>query len=153
MPSFIQHPKDFWTGLIFLTLGLTAIIVGLDYTMGTAGRMGPAYFPTVLGALLSFIGLCAVIRSFFRSGEAIERLAVKELLLILLSVLLFGVLIRGAGLVAAVVVVIMVSSYASKKFTWKAALALAAGMAVFSVLVFVKLLGLPIAIIGPWFGI
>src|SRR3546814_87740 len=64
MPSFIRHPKDFWTGVIFLFVGLAAVILGRDYTMGTAGRMGTAYFPTVLGGLLALIGLVAVVRSF-----------------------------------------------------------------------------------------
>jgi hypothetical protein len=150
--SFIRHPKDFWTGVIFICIGLAAVIIGRDYTMGTAGKMGPAYFPTILGGLLSLIGLAAMVRSFFRDGEPIGKFAVKETILILTGVLLFGFLVRGAGLVAAVFAIIMFSAYASSKFKWGPAIALAVGSAVFAVVVFVQLLGLPIAIIGPWFG-
>ena len=150
MPSFIRHPKDFWTGSIFLFVGLAAIIIGLDYPMGNAGKMGPAYFPTVLGGLLALIGLAAVIRSLVRRGEAVGKFYLKELILVLASVLLFGFLIRGAGLIAAVFVLVLLSAYASPKFRWGPALLLAIGMATFSVLVFVKLLGLPMPIIGPW---
>lgn len=150
MPSFIRHPKDFWTGSIFLVVGLAAIIIGLDYPMGTAGKMGPAYFPTVLGGLLTLIGLAAVIRSLLRRGEAVGKFHLKELSVILSSILLFGFLIRGAGLIPAVFVLILLSAYASPKFRWGPALLLAVGMAAFSVLVFVKLLGLPMPIIGPW---
>lgn len=153
MPSFIRHPKDFWTGIIFLCVGLAAIIIGRDYTLGTAGKMGPAYFPTVLGSLLAFIGVIAVVRSFFRDGEPVGKFAVKEAVLILTGVLLFGFLIRGAGLVVAVFAVILFSAYASAKFKWMHGIALAAGMTIFAVIVFVKLLGLPIAIFGPWFGV
>lgn len=152
MLSFIRHPKDFWTGIIFLFIGLAAVIIGRDYNMGTAGKMGPAYFPTILGGLLALIGLAAVVRSFFREGEAISKFAIKETILILAGVLLFGFLIRGAGLVVAVFAIIMFSAYASTKFKWIPALMLATGSAVFSVVVFVELLGLPIAIFGPWFG-
>lgn len=152
MPSFIRHPKDFWTGIIFLCVGLAAVIIGRDYSMGTAGRMGPAYFPTILGGMLALIGVAAVMRSFFREGEALGKFAVKETILIVIGVLLFGFLIRGAGMVAAVFAVILFSAYASSRFKWKHGIALAAGMAVFSVVVFIKLLGLPIAIFGPWFG-
>ncbi|MES2025943.1 MAG: tripartite tricarboxylate transporter TctB family protein [Pseudomonadota bacterium] len=152
MLSFIRHPKDFWTGIIFLFIGLAAVIIGRDYNMGTAGKMGPAYFPTILGGLLALIGLAAVVRSFFREGEAISKFAIKETILILAGVLLFGFLIRGAGLVVAVFAIIMFSAYASTKFKWVPALMLAVGAAVFSVVVFVELLGLPIAIFGPWFG-
>ena len=152
MPSFIRHPKDFWTGFIFLFFGLSAIIIGLDYPMGTAGRMGPAYFPVVLGALLSLVGAVGVIRSFLRPGEAISKFHLKELFLILTAVILFGFLMRGAGLVPAVLVLVLLAAYASPKFTWGPSLLLAGGLAIFAVVVFVKLLGLPMPILGPWFG-
>ena len=51
MPAFIRHPKDFWSGIVFLFFGLSAVYIGQEYEMGSAGRMGPAYFPIVLGAL------------------------------------------------------------------------------------------------------
>ncbi len=152
MPSFIRHPKDFWTGTIFLFFGLAAVIIGQDYPMGTAGKMGPAYFPTVLGSLLALIGATAVIRSFVRSGEPVGKFYIKEIILILSAVLLFGALMRGAGLIAAVAVLVVLSAYASPKFKWGPALLLAGGLAAFSVLVFVKLLGLPMPMVGPWFG-
>lgn len=152
MPSFIRHPKDFWTGIIFLFVGLAAVIIGRDYVMGTAGRMGPAYFPTVLGGLLALIGLAAVVRSFFRDGEPIGRFAAKETLMIISAVLLFGFLIRGAGMVVSVFAIVLLSARASQKFKWRSAFLLAAGLATFSVVVFVKLLGIPIPVFGPWFG-
>lgn len=152
MPSFIRHPKDFWIGIIFLCVGLAAVIIGRDYTMGTAGRMGPAYFPTILGGLLALIGIAAVTRSFFRVGEPVGKFAVKEAILVLLAVLLFGFLIRGGGLVVAVFAVVLVSGYASDKFKWRYGIPLAAGLSLFAVLIFIQLLGLPIAIFGPWFG-
>ena len=152
MPSFIRHPKDFWTGVIFLFFGLSAVVIAFDYEMGSAGRMGPAYFPTVLGALLAIIGAIAVVRSFLTDGEAIGRFYIKELVLILSAVLLFGFLMRGAGLVPAALVLILLSAFASPKFKLSEALMLAVGLAIFAVVVFVKLLGLPMPIFGPWFG-
>ena len=50
--SLIRHPKDFYSGLIFIGFGLAAIIIGSNYAMGTAARMGPGYFPRILGILL-----------------------------------------------------------------------------------------------------
>jgi len=152
VPSFIRHPKDFWTGAIFMFVGLAAVIIGRNYPMGTAGRMGPAYFPTVLGGLLALIGLAAVIRSFFSEGEPIGKFAFKETALIIGAVLLFGFLIRGGGMIVAVIAIVLLSARASQKFRWRYMLALAVGLAAFAVLVFVKLLGLPIPILGPWFG-
>ncbi|MNJ95825.1 Tripartite tricarboxylate transporter TctB family protein [compost metagenome] len=152
MLSFIRHPKDFWTGVIFIVIGLAAVIIGRDYNMGTAGKMGPAYFPTILGGLLALIGVAAMVRAFFHDGEPVGKFAIKETILILTGVLLFGFLVRGAGLVVAVFAIIMFSAYASAKFKWIPAIALAIGAAVFAVVVFVEALGLPIAIFGPWFG-
>lgn len=152
MPTFIRHPKDFWSGIVFLFFGLSAIIIGQDYEMGTAGRMGPAYFPTVLGGLLALVGAAALLRSFFRQGEPIGRLYWRELTLVLVSVLLFGLLMRNAGLVPATIVLVLLSSYAGRKFNLAKACALAVGAALFAVGLFVKLLGLPMPVIGPWLG-
>lgn len=150
MLSFVKHPKDFWTGAIFLGVGLGAVFIGRDYAMGTAARMGPAYFPTVLGWLLAIIGALAVLRSFRHLGEPIEKFHLRELFIVLSAVALFGLLMRGAGLAPAAVVLIVVSAYASPQFRWREALLLGVGMATFAVLVFVKLLGLPLAVFGPW---
>ncbi len=152
MTALIRNPKDFWTGAIFLLVGSGAVIIGQDYAMGSAVKMGPAYFPTVLGGLLALIGLIAIIRSLLTSGTAIGAFVWREVVLVLAAILLFGVLVRGAGLVTAVVVLVLMSAYASIKFRWTHALLLAAGLAVFTVLVFVKALGLPISLFGPWFG-
>jgi len=152
MRSVIRHPKDFWTGTIFLTLGTAAVVICQDYPMGSAGRMGPGYFPTVLGSLLTLIGLIGVARSFMHEGEPIGKFYIREIILILSAVILFGVLMRGAGLVPAVIVLILLSAYASPKFTWGPNLLLAIGFAAFGFLVFAKLLGLPMVAFGPWLG-
>lgn len=152
MPAFIRHPKDFWSGIVFLFFGLGAVIIGQDYEMGTAGRMGPAYFPTALGVLLSLVGAVSLARSFFRPGEPIGKLYWRELSLVMVAVLLFGFLMRGAGLVPATLVLILISSYAGQKFELAKSVALAVGACLFAVGLFVKLLGLPMPIFGPWFG-
>ena len=152
MPPLIKHPKDFFSGLIYAAVGLAAILIGRDYPLGSALKMGPAYFPTVLGGALLLIGLICVARAFVIKGEAIPPFAWKALLLVLAATVLFGVTVRGAGLVPALLVLVVMSAYASMRFRFSVALALAAGMTVFSVLVFIKGLGVPLVMIGPWFG-
>lgn len=153
MPSFIRHPKDFWSGIVFLAIGLSAIVIGNDYSMGSAGKMGPAYFPTALGGLLTFLGVIALVRSFIVHGEPIDRFAVKNLIVILSGILIFGTVVRGAGLIVAAMLLIVIGSFASSKFRWLPTILLAVGLTTFGVLVFVKLLGLPMPIIGSWFGV
>lgn len=152
MPAFIRHPKDFWSGIVFIFFGLAAVVIGQDYELGTAGRMGPAYFPTALGILLSLVGAGTVLRSFFRKGEPIGRLYWKELALVLVAVLLFGFLVREAGLLLATVLLVMIASFAGSQFKLAKAVPLAIGVALFCGGLFVKLLGLPMPLIGPWLG-
>ena len=152
MTPLIRNPKDFWAGIIYAAIGLAAIIIGRDYGMGSATKMGPAYFPTVLGALLALIGLASIIRSFLRPGEPISIFAYKEIALVLAATVLFGVLVRGAGVVISIFALVLMSAYASVKFRWGPSIALAVGLTVFCVLVFIKGLGIPLTIFGSWFG-
>jgi len=148
----IRHPKDFWTGLIFTASGLAFGILAQDYEMGTATRMGPAYFPTVLAVLLTIIGLATTIRAFVIDGAPLQGFPVKAMLLVLGPIVLFGFVLRGVGLAAALLALALISAYASVRVRWQAAVPLAIGLTVFSILVFIKGLGLPIPIIGRWFG-
>lgn len=148
----IRSTKDFWTGLIYIFFGLTAVLIARDYGMGTALRMGPGYFPTVLGALLTLIGIISLVRSFIEPGSPIGGFAVKGLLLVVGSTLVFGLIIREAGLVIALPVFVIISAYASVHFRLGPSLALAAGLTLFCVLVFLKGLGVPLPILGSWFG-
>ncbi len=149
--AVIRNPKDFWAGLIYLGIGLGAFHLAQDYEMGTAVRMGPGYFPKVLASLLGLIGLIALVRSFLRPGEAIGRLAWRPAFLVLGATVLFGLLVRGAGLALSLFVLVLVSAYASRQFRWRPTLLLALGLTVFSVLVFLKGLGIPLPLLGSWF--
>jgi hypothetical protein len=148
----IRSSKDFWTGLIYLFFGVSAILIARDYGMGTGGKMGPAYFPTILGGLLVVIGVIAVIRSFVVPGAPIGAFAFKGLILVTAAVLVFGFVVRSAGLVVALPLLVIISALASSRFRWRPTLIMAAGLTIFCVLVFIKGLGIPLPIIGPWLG-
>ena len=147
-----RNPKDFWTGLLYIFFGASAIFIARDYNMGTALRMGPAFFPTILGVVLAVIGAIAVIRSFLAPGTPIGGFSFKGLVLVTLSVVVYGFLVRGAGLVIALPLLVIISAYASTRFRWRMTLVMAAGLTIFCALVFVKGLGIPLPIIGPWLG-
>ena len=148
----IRNPKDFWTGIIYLVFGGFAFWIARDYGMGTASRMGPGYFPTVLSSLLMLFGVIAIVRSFIVPGEPIGTFAWKAAVLVLLATLLFGFLIIRGGLIAALLALVLVSASASDKFKfdWKATLGLVLLVA-FCSLVFVKGLGVPMPLLGTWF--
>jgi len=148
----IRSTKDFWTGLIYIFFGSSAVLIARDYGMGTALKMGAGYFPTVLGALLTLIGIVSLVRSFITAGGPVGRLAFKGLLLVIGSTLVFGLILRGAGLAIALPVFVIMSAYASIHFRWGPSIALAAGLTLFCVLVFLKGLGVPLPVLGSWFG-
>lgn len=152
MIALIRSSKDFWTGLIYIFFGASAIFIARDYGMGTGVKMGPAYFPTILGGVLSAIGAIAVIRSFIVPGTLISAFAFKGLILVTVSALVFGFVVRGAGLAVALLLLIIISALASTRFRWRPTLLMAVGLTIFCVLVFLKGLGIPLPVIGPWFG-
>ena len=151
MSSFVRSPKDFCAGFIYLGVGVCAIYLGRELPMGTAMKMGPAYFPAVLGWLLAFIGFLSLVRSFSQKGEAIPAFAWKPLLWITGATVVFGLLVRGAGLAVALPLFVIMTAMASVKFRWGPMLVLAAVSTVACTLVFVTGLGVPLPLIGRWF--
>jgi hypothetical protein len=152
LSKVVRSPKDFWAGLLYAGFGGAAVLIARDYGMGTSSRMGPAYFPTVLGALLLLIGIVSFVRSFRAEGEPIGAIAWKGMALVTLATVLFGAMLRPLGLIAALVALMLVSAAASVRFRfdWRA-LAMMGGLVMFCALVFVKGLGLPVALLGTLF--
>jgi hypothetical protein len=147
-----RNPKDLWTGVLFIAVGLAAITFIQGHQIGTAMRMGPAYFPTMLGLLQVLIGIAVILRALVRTGAPLGHFALAKLALVLGAIVLFGLLLRGLGLIIAIIVIVVLSAYASKSFSWRTAVVLAVGIAVCSAIVFVLLLGIPIPMIGTWIG-
>jgi hypothetical protein len=151
LTSYIRNPKDFWTAVIYIAIGSIFLFVSRDYPMGSSLKMGPAYFPAVLSSLLIIIGVISLARSFVQKGTPISRFTFRGLLLVITATMLFGLIVRGAGLIVALPALVIISAYASIRFRWGEALALAAGLTLFCILVFLKGLGVPLPIVGSWF--
>jgi len=147
MNSSIFHSKDFWAGIFLVAIGATAVFIARNYTFGTALRMGPGYFPTVLGALLSLLGIYLV-ASGLKSGEAIGgRWSLRGLIILPLSLVLFGYFIDRAGFVPAMLVLIFGSAMASTEFKFVEVLLFSIFLTALCAVVFVYALGLPYPLI------
>lgn len=145
------HSKDFWAGLLFLIIGATASFIALThYELGTLSRMGSGFFPVVLGLILSMFGIIAITKAFVTTGGTVERIHLRPLIMIVASVVLFGLLLSRTGLVPALLVLLLISASASSKFKmdWRAGLGLIIFVA-FCAALFVEGLGLPMALINP----
>ena len=146
----LRNIRDLLAGCMFVSFGLAFLYFAQDYQLGSARRMGPAYFPVVLALILIGIGLATVARAFVVAGAPIRDVAGKALALVTAAVVLFGLTVQGAGLGIAAAALVLVAAPASRNFRLMPTLVLAAVLATFCTLVFIVGLGLPFPALGRW---
>jgi hypothetical protein len=144
--TFIRSPKDFWSGILFMALGIFAIAVGSNYQLGTAARMGPGYFPRILGILLIVLGAIILLRSIRVPGEAIPAWRWRPTLTVLGSVVIYGLIIDWLGMAISTVLLIVASSAASHEFRFKEAVISGVLLSALGVGVFIVGLGVQLPI-------
>lgn len=145
----IRSMKDFSAGLMFIGIGGLFALGANQYPMGTAVRMGPAYFPSILGWGTVALGLLVFVESFMVEDEAPNPVAWRPLILVIGSVCAFAALINTGGLITATVVLIILSALGGHEFKWKEAIISAVGLSITVWLIFDKALGLPFKLF-PW---
>lgn len=151
MKPDLRNNRDFIAGLLFIVLGALAIVLARDYPFGTTMRMGPGYFPTVLGGILFLFGVTVLARGI-RLGEKVKgEWGWRPLALIAFSIVLFGFLLDRAGMIPAIVVTLFVAAAAGHEFRLKEVLLLAVVMTAFSVAVFSYGLKLPYPLLGGYY--
>jgi hypothetical protein len=148
MTAHIRSPKDFWSGLIFAGLGVAFVATARNYPLGSALRMGPAYFPTLVGGLLTMLGLVLIGRSAFVAGEPIARIGLRALILVLGALVLFGYLLEITGLIPAIAALIFVSAAGGHEFEFREVSILTVVLVVMAVGIFYYGLGMPLDL-GP----
>ena len=158
----IKSQQDWWAGLMFIGFGLFFVLFALGtpefidriagakliagYQMGSSVRMGPAYFPVVLGGLLAFLGLLVLLEAVVEEGPKVAKFHFRPLLFVAASSLAFAYLLKPLGLVLASAALVFISAYGGHEFKWKEVAIMSVILVVFSVLVFVKALSLPFPI-------
>jgi len=149
----IKSQKDFFSGLMFTVVGAGFAWGAVGYNVGTGARMGPGYFPLMLGIVLALLGGLIMFKALVvetEDGDKIGKWAWKPLFFIISANLLFGIMIGGLpsiglppmGLVAGIFALTIVASLAGETFKLKEVLILSAVLAVGSYLAFVMLLKL-----------
>ena len=136
----IRNHRDLWAGVMFFAFGMLFVVLSREYHVGTAAKMGPGYFPLMLGGLLAILGLIIFLGAFARGNAElrIDPVGWRELGLVLGSVALFGFLLPSFGIVVALVALIGVSALASHDFSLRDTLIATVVLVLFSYLVFVK---------------
>jgi uncharacterized membrane protein len=147
----LRNNRDLIAGLLFIVLGGLAVLLARDYPLGTTMRMGPGYFPTVLGGVLVLFGVYVLLRGI-RTGDKVKgEWGWRPLAWITLSIVFFGYLLDRAGLVPATVVTLFAAAAAGREFRFKEVLVLAIVMTAFSVAVFSWGLKLPYPLLGRYY--
>ncbi|WP_127088834.1 tripartite tricarboxylate transporter TctB family protein [Aquabacter cavernae] len=151
MNPAIRNTRYFCIGLIYVASGLLFLALSSQYQFGTLSKMGPGYLPTVLAILLTGVGIVSLVLSFFLDGAPLPRPNVRALVLILLAVCGFAFLLERAGLVIALVALLVLGMAASRHnrpdLTSAVTIAL---LVAFCGLVFVQGLGVPMPYLGSW---
>jgi hypothetical protein len=159
----IKSQRDFFSGLMFLIIGGAFAIGAYSYSMGDGARMGPGYFPRMLGVLLAILGCVIIFKALTvatPTGDKVGKWAWKPLAYILGANLAFGVLLGGLpsvklpamGMIAAIYALTIIASFAERKVKMKEVLILATILAVGSYLAFIVLLKLQIPVWPTFIG-
>ena len=155
--EMIKSQKDFFAGLLFLVLGVAFALGARTYNVGTGARMGPGYFPLMLGVVLALLGAIEIIKALVtgkRGGDKVGKWAWRPICYVLGANLAFGVLLGGLpsikvpamGMIAAIYALTIIASLAGERFKLKDVLILATILAVGSYLAFIVLLKLQIPV-------
>ncbi len=139
----VRNSKDLYAGLLFIVVGLLATLLSTNYPIGSAGDMGPGYFPFAIGRLLTILGVIIAAPTLWREGQKAEPWGYRPLLQVLGAVLAFAATIKPFGLVVGTMLVVTVSCFGGTKFSLREVVILFLGLAVLGIGIFVYALNLP----------
>lgn len=132
---------------MLIVIGVAAVYIAKDYRLGSMSRMGPGYFPIFLGVILILFGLNVMVKGPIKGEKIQGNWSLRALILLTLSLVLFGVLMEHVGLIPALVVLIFGSASAGKEFRLVEICLLTVVLTGLSVVLFVWGLGLPYPLI------
>lgn len=143
--------KDFLSGLMFIVFGLVALYFGQRLALGTPVRMGPGYVPRMLSLILLGLGGLICVIALFNPGDQVEPPKWKPITMVTIGIVLFALLFERAGLLPALVVLVLVSSLGGEEFKLTEVLGNMVVLSILCIVVFKLGLGMNIYIIkGVW---
>jgi two-component system, LuxR family, response regulator DctR len=136
----IRNHRDFWSGVLFIATGVLFMVLSRQYNLGTAAKMGPGYFPTILGGLMAALGVLIMLPAFSSRGPQVrvDKIDFKSIVLILVAVAVYAATLPKLGFIVSLFLLIMISSLASHEFKLTTSLISSVVLLLFSWLVFVK---------------
>lgn len=151
----IKSQKDFFSGLMFLVVGVSFAVGATNYSMGTSARPGAGYFPLMLSVIMAILGAVVLFKSLTietENGDPIGGIAWRPLLVVVGSIALFGLTLPRLGLFVSLPLLIIMVSFAGDEFSWKGVLASCVVLMAGSYLVFIWGLNLTIPLKPAFMG-
>lgn len=151
----IKSQKDFWSGLMFVVVGIAFAWGATEYSFGSSARPGPGYFPFGLGVIMAALGGIITFKALVievEGGDPIGPWPLKQLFIILGAVVLFGFAVPKLGLIVTLPLLIIVSSFASGEFRWLEVVINSVVLTLLSWGVFIKGLSLTIPVWPSFLG-
>ncbi len=146
----IKSQRDFWSGMMFIAVGVAFAWGATEYSFGSSARPGPGYFPFGLGILMAVLGAVVTFKALTVEtvdGDPVGAFAWRPLIIIIGSVIAFGFLLPRAGMLVSLPLLVLVSSLASDEHTWKGSIINAVVLTAMSYGVFVVGLKLTIPVL------
>jgi hypothetical protein len=146
-----HNNRDFFAGLVYIGLGAVGMIIALDYPFGSALRMGPGYFPTVLGGMMVAFGVAVLLMGVKNNEKIKGNWSIRALIVLPISSVVFGYVMEHVGFIPALALLIPLAAASGNEFKWKEVIPLTIGLIVISLAIFIWGLGLPYPMIkGLW---
>ena len=145
----VKSPQDIGAGMVFVLIGLAGLYFGSELAFGSASRMGPGYFPTLLSALIIALGVVVAFRGLTVEGPPIETIQLRPISFIIAAILIFGMLIEAIGLALTAILLTIFAAYARPDVKLGETMLLGTSLALFTVIVFVYVLG---QALPAWWG-
>ena len=136
----IKSQRDFFSGLMFVVVGVVFAVGATNYSMGSSAKPGAGYFPLILSVLMALLGAVVLFKSLTietEGGDPIGAIAWRPLVVIVIAIAVFGFCINRLGLVISVPILILITSLAGDEFKWVGVLINAIVLTAFSWLIFV----------------
>jgi hypothetical protein len=136
----IKSQRDFWSGMMFLVVGIVFAVGAGNYSLGTSARPGPGYFPLMLSVIMAILGAVVTFKALTiesEGGDPIGKVAWRPLLVIVGAIAVFGATITTLGMIVSIPILIFISSFAGDEFHWRDVLINSIVLTVASWLIFI----------------
>ncbi len=143
----LRNNKDFFAGLLFMFIGLGALLIAQkNYPIGTTRSMGPGYFPIALSIIMVTFGIIVIIRGLIKNDQIVGGWGIRPLALVTLGIIIFGFLIERLGMAPSLLAMFFISALGGREFNFKEVLILSIVMIFAAWLIFIFGMGVQLTL-------